>query len=131
MDILTGGTGGFVTPRRGVWGAAPPVLLCLVLVFSSCVSIVEQGGRILEGVEKTEAVFRLGAVEVRQIRPKRGDPAIVITLAAIPGLRLYGSVPAIDGGFSLRSYSFTATNYSGWNEFSRELAGGGTFWVNG
>ena len=128
MDILTGGTGGPPAPRQGAWGAAPPIFLYLILTLSSCISIVEQSGRILDGPERTEAVFRLDTVEVRQIR---GDPAIVITLDGMPGLRLYGSQPGIDGSFSLLSCSFVTSNYSGWNEFSRELAGSGTFWVNG
>jgi hypothetical protein len=46
---------------------------------------------------------------------------------ALPTLRLLGSEPDAEGNFSLISLEFLCPNLSGWNEFSWELSGSGTF----
>jgi hypothetical protein len=70
-------------------------------------------------------------VRVRAGRKKGGGEFLLITDERIPTLNIYATPAAGDGGFSLVSLSFLASSVSGWNEFSRELAGSGTFLAGG
>jgi hypothetical protein len=45
----------------------------------------------------------------------------------MPNLRLKGSLPDGDGNFYLTSLDFLSPNINGWNEFTLELSGGGSF----
>ncbi|MDR1949988.1 MAG: hypothetical protein LBQ38_11400 [Spirochaetaceae bacterium] len=116
--------------RRGLIAA---VLIAALAIagLGGCVGLAERAGRALDGsafVEKTDALYReepdTGLV-VRQGRRKDGTGFLMIS--PMPNLRLYGDAPGADGGFTLRSLDFFVSNPSGWNEFSRELSGSGTF----
>jgi hypothetical protein len=112
---------------RGLFPAAALILL------GACVSLTEKAGQVLEGrvfEEKIEALYREEAdpgVLVRQKRRRDGMEFIEILTGAMPNLRLYGDAPGPEGGFTLRRLGFFVSNPSGWNEFSREIAGSGTF----
>jgi hypothetical protein len=117
-----------------------PALLC-----SACVSLVEHSGRILDGsafAEKDLTVYRRNQaeksgkpgggdekkdIELRQVRSKDGAESIVISGEDFPALRLRGSVPGSDGSFYLKALYFLGGNITGWNEFTLDLSGTGTF----
>jgi hypothetical protein len=106
----------------------------MAILLGGCVSLTEKAGQVLDGTlfaGKTEALYRAEAVRVRQERRRDGTEFIEIIPGAMPNLRLYGDVPGAEGGFSLRRLSFFSSNLSGWNEFSREILGGGTLRAGG
>jgi hypothetical protein len=108
--------------------------MVMAILLGGCVSLTEQAGQVLDGTvfaEKTEALYREDTVRVRQKRRRDGSEFIEIVTGAMPNLRLYGDVPGMEGGFTLRRLSFFAANLSGWNELSREILGSGTLRVDG
>jgi hypothetical protein len=102
-----------------------------------CVNIVEKGGRVLDGsafAEKTVGRYTArkdeGAaanVEVRELIDKQGQRSLAISLEEFPALRFRGSAPGEGGGFYLTGLNYLGGNVSGWNEFTLELSGAGTF----
>jgi len=121
---------------RHLWGLLPvslPVLLCL-----SCVSMVEKTGQALDGsafAEKQAAVYRTtrrtaqnagGAMEIRKIRNKAGEYAVVITLEQFPAMNIRGAAPDDQGVFHLVALDYRGGNIHGWNEYRLDLAGSGT-----
>lgn len=117
-----------------------PFLLPVLAVFlGGCSSLVEGGGRLLEGsalAEKTLARYRTApgeepAVEVREVRGKDGKIRLAILPGALPALVLKGSAPEGNGEFYLDSLYFLCSNPTGWNELTRELSGGGFFLRSG
>ncbi|GHU62688.1 hypothetical protein FACS189445_5790 [Spirochaetia bacterium] len=104
-----------------------------------CASLAETGGRVLDGsifAEKTLASYReepkrgTRVDRVRQTggsRKKDGAEFIAIRLDSMPNLRFKGSLPDGEGNFSLNSLDFLSPNISGWNEFTLELSGSGSF----
>ncbi|MDR3285039.1 MAG: hypothetical protein LBS97_07675 [Treponema sp.] len=113
-----------------------PVLLA-ALTFTGCVTVVEKAGRLLDGsafAEKTLAQYRTGKKtgdSVTLVRRKDKSEALVITLETVPTLRFYATPPDADGNFFLTSYTFLAGNLNGWNEFTMDLSGSGTFSASG
>jgi hypothetical protein len=61
------------------------------------------------------------------VRRKDGQEFIAIRLDSMPNLRLKGSLPDVDGNFYLTSLDFLSPNMNGWNEFTLELSGSGSF----
>jgi hypothetical protein len=120
------------------WGV---VFLCGGLIWGGCASLVsravEKTGQVLDGsafAEKTAARYRTrieeGAavnMEVREIVSKSGEPSLVISLKDFPALRFRGSAPAGNGGFYFTRLDYLGGNYSGWNAFTLDLSGAGTF----
>ena len=115
------------------------IILGLAVLCSGCSSLVNLGGRALDGSafrEKTHARYRslspgsLGEIEVREVRGKGGDPCLTISPGLIPALVFMGSAPEA-GEFRLDSLRFLSSNITGWNEFTRGLSGGGVFRVEG
>ncbi|MDR2630093.1 MAG: hypothetical protein LBC60_04140 [Spirochaetaceae bacterium] len=122
--------------------ASLPLLIAgvLALLFSGCSSLVNLGGRALDGSafeEKTLARYRspavmdLGQVEVREVRGKTGEVSLAISPRGIPALVFRASAPSGGGEFRLISLEFLSSHTTGWNEFTRELSGSGLFRVEG
>ncbi|GHV75673.1 hypothetical protein AGMMS49942_04940 [Spirochaetia bacterium] len=108
-----------------------------LLVLSGCVSLAEMGGRVLDGsafAEKTLARYReepkRGTRVDRLLRKKTGAEFITIRLDSMPNLRFRGSLPDGEGNFYLTALDFLSPNMSGWNEFTLELSGSGSFISN-
>jgi hypothetical protein len=109
----------------------------LALLGAGCVSLAEAGGRVLDGSafrEKTLAVYReepKKGTRVERLRGKNGRERIVISIDQEPNLRISGSPPDAGGNFFVSSLEFLSPNYGGWNEFTLELAGSGSFVEDG
>ncbi|MDR2185587.1 MAG: hypothetical protein LBO80_07995 [Treponema sp.] len=110
-----------------------PLFLAAVLCWPGCVSLVERGGRWLEGDrEKILAVYRGGNFELRHVRSRKsGAESLALFTGSFPTLRINASAPDSSGGLTLFSLDFTSPSYSGWNSFTMELAGAGTFSLRG
>jgi hypothetical protein len=100
---------------------------------SGCVSLAETGGRILDGsafAERTLAVYReepKRGTRVDRLRDKAGQEFIAIRVDAAPNLRINCSLPDEEGDFFAYSLDFLSPNLNGWNEFTLELSGSGSF----
>jgi hypothetical protein len=120
-------------------GKRAPALALLAGVLASCASLVgcaslaEAGGRILDGsafAEKTLAAYReepTRGTRVDRLRDKAGQEFIAIGVDSHPNLRIKGSIPDGEGNFFVDSLDFLSPNPNGWNEFTLELAGSGSF----
>ncbi|MDR3342388.1 MAG: hypothetical protein LBT14_06300 [Treponema sp.] len=121
-----------------------PGFIMMGFILTGCISLVEKAGQVLDGsafAEKTVAVYRAERtgytgrqagkkdryIEVRQVRHKDGSEQILLSTSAFPTLRLRGSAPGHDGSFYFLSLDFLASHYAGWNEFTLDLSGTGTF----
>jgi len=110
---------------------------CLIIIMlSSCTSLVQKGGEILTGeafAEKTLAVYRTAgvsvktAVEVKELKSKDGEEVLEISGGAWPGFAIRGSMPEPDGSFSLREARFLSSHVHGWNEFTMDIFGEAIF----
>jgi hypothetical protein len=58
---------------------------------------------------------------------KQGDLSLVILLKDFPSVRFRGSDPAGNGAFYFTGLNYVGGNVSGWNEFTLELSGAGSF----
>jgi hypothetical protein len=65
--------------------------------------------------------------EVRKLIDKQGERSLVILLKEFPALRFRGSAPGEGGDFYLTGLNYLGGSVSGWNEFTLELSGPGTF----
>ncbi|GHV74971.1 hypothetical protein AGMMS49940_22730 [Spirochaetia bacterium] len=112
-------------------------LTAWLLVLGGCVSLAELGGRALDGsafAEKTLASYRVEpkrGTRVDRLRRKDGTEFIAIRTDSMPNLRLKGSLPDGAGNFYLTSLDFLSPNRDGWNEFTLELSGSGSFTGSG
>jgi hypothetical protein len=131
-----------------------PAKLLLILYFaflcSGCASLVEKAGRALDGsafAEEELAVYRLawaegytdaegeapdreesGSVEVRRLRRNAdGSEFLAIFPGALPNLRINATLPDAEGRFYLSSLDFFCSSTMGWNEFTLDISGSGTF----
>jgi hypothetical protein len=111
----------------------------LLALWSGCSSLVNLGGRALDGSafnEKTLTRYRslakegLGELELREVLPKEGNSYFTVSPGLMPALVFVGSAPQA-GSFRLDSLRFLSPNLVGWNEFTRELSGGGLLRVEG
>jgi hypothetical protein len=105
----------------------------LTVLCSGCSSLVNLGGRALDGSafnEKTLARYRslekedAAGFELREVLAKGGGFYFTLSPNLMPSLVFVGSVPEA-GSFRLDSLRFFASDLMGWNEFTRELSGGG------
>jgi hypothetical protein len=116
-----------------------PALLvaALIPVLACCASLTETSGRILDGSafqEKILAEYRTNSgsgVRLDQVRKKDGAAFIVIRPDSWPNLRINGSFPDAEGNFYLNSLYFLCPSFAGWNEFTMELSGSGSFISDG
>ncbi|MDR1249251.1 MAG: hypothetical protein LBK63_08120 [Treponema sp.] len=120
---------------RGKRAAALFFLGCAggALLHTGCVSLAEAGGRVLDGsafAEQTLAVYReepKRGTRVDRLKDRAGQERMVISIDPVPNLRIRCSPPDAEGNFWASSLDFLSLNFSGWNEFSLELSGGGSF----
>jgi hypothetical protein len=77
--------------------------------------------------EQAESGIELKLVEGR----KNKETALTIWFEAFPELLFRGTVPGKDGEFQLQSVRFLGGNLWGWNEFTLDIAGAGTFTLTG
>jgi hypothetical protein len=68
-----------------------------------------------------------GSLEVRRLRGKNGVESLAIFPGTLPGVRINTTRPDAEGGFYFVSLDFFCSSLMGWNEFTLELSGGGTF----
>jgi hypothetical protein len=117
---------------RGKWAPAL-FLLGWALLNAGCVSLAEAGGRVMDGsafAEKTLAVYREApkkGTRVNRRSDKAGQEFIVIRVDSFPNLRVKGTLPDGEGNFFVSSLDFLSPNPRGWNEFTLELSGSGSF----
>jgi hypothetical protein len=118
------------TTGRSFW-----MLVCL-LICSGCTTLVEKAGQVLDGslfAEKTLGVYQgVEGIELRYLEVKKGKPArdtrkkqekIAISLSAYPGLYFWTSPPDKNGRVFVQHLHFLGGSYTGWNEFTLDLAG--------
>jgi hypothetical protein len=114
-------------------GKPAPALLLLASALAGCVSLAEAGGRILDGSafeEKTLAAYReepKKGTRVDRLRNSAGQEFIAIRVDSFPTLRIRGAPPDGEGVFWLTALEFLSPNLSGWNQFTLELSGSGSF----
>jgi hypothetical protein len=116
-------------------GKQAPALLFLAwtLLNGGCVSLAEAVGRLLDGsafAEKILAVYREEperGTRVDRLRDRAGQEFIAIRVDSVPNLRIRGSLPDGEGDFFVTSLDFLSPNLKGWNEFTLELSGSGSF----
>jgi hypothetical protein len=102
---------------------------------AGCAGLAEQSGRLLDGsafAEKTLARYRDRAapgagLEVRELADRRGEKSLAILPEEFPGIRFQTSAPGEGGIFYVTGLRYLGGNVSGWNEFTLELSGAGTF----
>ena len=112
----------------------------VTMVFSlallcGCVSLMEKTGRVLDGSafkEKKIARYRAkekeGAefdMELRHVRNKAGQQALLVSQNKFPAIQLRTSEPDMQGKFFINSLDYVSGNTAGWNQYSLELSGTG------
>jgi hypothetical protein len=98
---------------------------------SSCVSVMEKAGNLIDGTafaEKTIALYQSDDLELAETVNKSDEHSYIITLKTYPMMKLRCAV--IDDNFNIVSLEYLSGGAQGWNEFTLELTGAGTF-VNG
>jgi hypothetical protein len=123
----------------------------LSLFLNACSTLVEKAGRVLDGsafretaletwTAERDGPFGQGLEIRRVIRKKDKKEFLLIRVRAFPTLVLRASpapgpeAPPLGrerGRFTLESLDFLSPSREGWNEFSRELIGGGVFRSDG
>jgi hypothetical protein len=109
----------------------------LTAVCLGCVSLVEITGRALDGsafAEKKIARYQSrekeAGMEVLEARNRAGETSLIVTLKHFPAIKFRGTGPDAEGKFWVTALEYLAGNVSGWNEYSMELSGEGTFTAN-
>jgi hypothetical protein len=109
-------------------------MLACLLICSGCASLVEKAGQFLDGsgfAGKTLGVYRAAAgMEIRYVQVKKEYPdkkKLVVSLSAYPGVQFWTSAPDNEGRVFLEELHFLGSSYTGWNQFTLELAGEARF----
>jgi hypothetical protein len=100
-------------------------------------AVVEKAGGALDGsafAEKTLSRYqarKAGGVpadlEVRELVNREGNVSLVILLKEFPAVKFRGSDPLENGEFYFTGLEYLGGNVTGWNEFTLELSGTGSF----
>ena len=113
------------------------LILPSLLLLGGCAGLVEKGGALLDGSafrEKTLA--RWGEPEGRggkagfnlqEVRLRDGTELVVIGHGAFPFLRINAQASGDGGGLYLLSLDYLSSHSTGWNEFTLDLSGAGSF----
>jgi hypothetical protein len=105
--------------------------LLLGLALGGCRSLAEKAWRALDGSaagEKTLARWKSPeGFGLRELRKKDGRELLEISHGEFPFLRINASRPGGDGGFYLLSLEFLGPHENGWNEFTLDLSGAGSW----
>ena len=111
-------------------------IMPVILLFTSCISLIQRGGEFLEGgADRQIAVYRGEGFVVRELRAKEGPDGaegaefLEITGRQWPGLAFRGSMPDSNGRVHLTEARFLSSHVHGWNEFNLELLGNAFFRV--
>jgi hypothetical protein len=113
-----------------------PLLALFCLTSAACTSfvgkLVEKTGMALDGslfAEKTVAQYEgvTTRITVRETRAKDGTTYLLAHLDAFPFVTLRTTTPDERGQVKPVAFQFLASTYSGWNEFTLDLTGRGTF----
>jgi hypothetical protein len=110
------------------------VVIIVAFMSTGCTTLVEKGGRVLDGsafAEKTLSVYRSKMVEVRQTRNRDKQELLLITLNDFPYLKIRATTAEQNGTFLFTSRYFLGGTLSGWNEWTQEIVGNGTFRITG
>ena len=124
-----------------------------LLLFSGCLSVIEKTGQFIDGsmfAEKRVALYRTFKNDVNQaemeisVVEKKGGAAkadtdiengassaqsIIITISKFPMIKFRGSYPDETGSFYLTSLEYLAGSTHGWNEFTLDLLGTGSLFL--
>jgi hypothetical protein len=113
--------------------------LAVLALSAGCVSLIETAGRALDGSafgEKTSARYlaeKTGVtMDIREVQNKAGERSLVIGMGEFPALHIRASFPPDQGASEAGLVQISALCYlggsaSGWNEFTLDLFGQGTF----
>ena len=100
-----------------------------LLCCSSCVSLAEKSGRLLDGsasAGKKITAYRAAGMDVVEIRNKAGEHSLLITLDRFPAMKIRASMPDEKNEFYLKSLDYLGGSAHGWNEYSLDLFGQGS-----
>ncbi|MDR0390100.1 MAG: hypothetical protein LBH73_08515 [Spirochaetaceae bacterium] len=104
------------------------------VVLSGCTSLVEKTGNFFSGRNEKEIARYVhggkNGTRLSFVRQSDGGEVLVIVPQAFPALRFKALSSGDEGAFYISSLSFIASSVSGWNEFTLELLGTGTFTLN-
>lgn len=110
-----------------------PLVVCL---FCGCMSLAETGGRILDGsffAEKTLETYTSEGFVLSRYRARSGREGMILVPGRTPALKLY--LEFDENPDSPRLYPafcrFLGANLSGWNEWTADLSGTGSFGHSG
>jgi hypothetical protein len=103
---------------------------CSTLVQKSGDFLDRAGGKTLETYRSTEKDKKV-RTEVRRVLIDGVEEILEIENASLPGFRLRSAPPLENGTIEFRSLEFLSSHYFGWNEFTLELFGTGSFTAGG
>ncbi|MCL2043180.1 MAG: hypothetical protein FWG89_03475 [Treponema sp.] len=116
------------------------MFLLVIIMLSSCISFMEKAGQMLDGSafnEKRIAHYSTGKkrraaadTEITVVQNKTGETAVIIKLGEFPMIKIRGSAPDANGEFYLTSLEYLSGSSNGWNEYSMEILGEGTLFLN-
>ncbi|MCL2800698.1 MAG: hypothetical protein FWD28_02950 [Treponema sp.] len=105
-------------------------IICLAFLFSNCVSLAENTGRMLDGsafAEKIINKYYKDLIELNITENKLEQTSIIFIFNDYPMIKIRGSFSGNDNiQFDFTSLEYLAGNVHGWNEFSLELTGSGS-----
>jgi hypothetical protein len=121
--------------RRGLFGVLLGGLLAAGCL--GCVSLVEKTGRALDRsafaekkIARYQSLEKEALMEVLEARNRAGETSLIVTLKDFPAIKFRGTGPDAQGKFWITALEYLSGNVSGWNEYSLELSGEGTFTAN-
>jgi len=112
------------------------VLIALFFLLSSCTSMIQKSGEVLEGSSFEEmnlGIYRSSGndseakIELRELVQKNGEIALEMSSSAWPGFALRGSRPDGRGNFELTGCRVLSSHVHGWNEFTMDIFGKAIF----
>ena len=116
------------------------VLLFFVFLFSSCATLVQKSGNILDGsasLSKKIAVYKTGSkdknalnMELHHLKNKNNEQFLVISQNRFPAITIICSEPNSEGIILVKTAEYISGNTAGWNNFSMDLMGQGSCSLN-
>jgi hypothetical protein len=103
------------------------------LLFSSCLSVMEKTGRLIDGSSEKIIALYSGTgknMEITRVENKAGDQSILISLSRFPYMKVRGSSPDEQGEFNLVSLEYLGGSVHGWTEYKMELLGAGFLFLD-
>ncbi|MDR1106279.1 MAG: hypothetical protein LBL44_07975 [Treponema sp.] len=126
------GPGGLSAPARIILLALLPTLAGF---FLGCAALAEAGGRAADGLafaEKTTALYESGdGTRLRETADKNGERFFLVTMKKYPAAAFRAIRDGEGENCRFTALEYLGGSYSGWNEFTLELAGQGRFVKDG